>query len=61
MSVDKLLDALPYMGYGMLGIFFVVLFLIAFTYGLTILFTLLDRKMKKMFTLLHRKMKKSKK
>ena len=47
MSIDKLLYALPYMGYGMLGIFFVVLFMIAFTYGLTILFTLIERKRKK--------------
>ena len=47
MSIDKFLYALPFMGYGMLGIFFVVLFLIAFTYGLTILFTYFDRKLKK--------------
>lgn len=47
MSIDKLLYALPYMGYGMLGIFFVVLFMIAFTYGLTILFTLFERRKKK--------------
>ena len=46
-SVDKLLYVLPYMGYGMLGIFFVVLFMIAFVHGLTILFTLIDRKRKK--------------
>ena len=46
MSIDKLLYALPYMGYGMLGIFVVVLFMIAFVYGLNICFTLLDRKLK---------------
>lgn len=45
--MNRLLEVLPYMGYGLLGIFFVVLFLIAFTYGLTILFTLIDRKRKK--------------
>ncbi len=45
--INRLLEVLPYMGYGLLGIFFVVLFLIAFTYGLTILFTVIDRKLKK--------------
>ncbi len=47
MIIDRLLYVLPYMGYGLLGIFFVVMFLIAFTYGLTILFTYFDRKFKK--------------
>ncbi len=46
MIINRLLTVLPYMGYGLLGIFFVVLFLIAFTYGLTILFTLVDKKIK---------------
>ena len=45
-SLDKFLYVLPYMGYGMLGIFLVVLLMIAFTYGMTILFTLADRKLK---------------
>ena len=47
MIMNRLLEVLPYMGYGLLGIFFVVLFLIAFTYGLTILFTLFERRKKK--------------
>ena len=44
--MNRLLEVLPYMGYGLLGIFFVVLFMIAFTYGLTVLFTLFERRKK---------------
>ena len=46
LNVENLLTVLPVMGYGMLGIFVVVLFMIAFVYGLNICFTLLDRKLK---------------
>ena len=46
-NLEYFLHVLPYMGYGMLGIFLVVLFMIAFTHGLTILFTLIDRKLQK--------------
>ena len=38
---------LPYLLLGMLGIFVVVLAIIAMTYGLTILSTLIDRRRRK--------------
>ena len=38
---------LPYLLLGMMGIFVVVLVIIALTYGVTILSTVIDRKMKK--------------
>ena len=41
------LNMLPYLLLGMLGIFVVVLAIIAMTYGLTILSTLIDRRRRK--------------
>ena len=38
------LDMLPYLLLGMMGIFVVVLVIIACTYGITMLSTLIDRK-----------------
>ena len=44
---NAFLNLLPYLLLGMMGIFVVVLVIIAVTYGITILSTLIDRKMKK--------------
>ena len=41
------LSMLPYLLLGMMGIFVVVLVIIAVTYGITILSTLIDRAIKK--------------
>ena len=41
------LNMLPYLLLGMMGIFVVVLAIIACTYGITVFSTLLDRKLKK--------------
>ena len=40
-------DMLPYLLLGMMGIFVVVMVIIAMTYGITILSTLIDKKLKK--------------
>ena len=44
-NFNAFLNMLPYLLLGMLGIFVVVLVIIAVTYGLTILSTVIDRKM----------------
>ena len=41
------LNMLPYLLLGMMGIFVVVLAIIACTYGITVFSTLLDKKLKK--------------
>ena len=46
MNFSAFLSMLPYLLLGMLGIFAVVLVIIAVTYGLTILSTYVDRKLK---------------
>ena len=46
-NFNAFVDMLWYLSFGMLGIFVVVLVIIAVTYGLTILSTLIERKMNK--------------
>ena len=46
-NFDAFVKMLPYLLLGMMGIFVVVLTIIAVTYGVTILSTLIDRKLKK--------------
>ena len=46
-NFSAFLNMLPYLLFGMMGIFVVVLTIIAITYGVTIASTLLDRKFKK--------------
>ena len=46
-NFSAFLQMLPYLLLGMMGIFAVVLTIIAVTYGITILSTLLDRKLNK--------------
>ena len=47
MNFSQLLHMLPYLLLGMMGIFVVVLVIIACTYVITILSTLIDRAIKK--------------
>ena len=47
MNFPLFVDMLAYLLLGMMGIFVVVLVIIAVTYGVTILSTMLDRKLKK--------------
>ena len=49
MNIDfnAFLHMLPYLLLGMMGIFVVVLVIIAVTYGLTILSTLIDKRIRK--------------
>ena len=47
MNFSAFLAMLPYLLLGMMGIFVVVLVIIAITYGITILSTLIDRKIGK--------------
>ena len=47
MNFSALLQMLPYLLFGMMGIFVVVLVIIACTYGVTMLSALIDRKIKK--------------
>ena len=46
-NFSAFLAMLPYLLLGMMGIFAVVLVIIAVTYGITVLSTLIDRKIKK--------------
>ncbi|MBQ9735589.1 MAG: hypothetical protein IJV96_02245 [Clostridia bacterium] len=46
-NFNAFVDMLWYLLFGMLGIFVVVLVIIAVTYGLTILSTVIERKMNK--------------
>ena len=46
-NFSAFLGMLPYLLLGMMGIFVVVLVIVAITYGITILSTLIERKMKK--------------
>ncbi len=46
-NFEAFLNMLPYLLLGMMGIFVVVLAIIACTYGITVFSTLLDRKLKK--------------
>ena len=45
-NFSAFLDMLPFLLYGMMGIFVVVLVIIAVTYGVTIASTLIDKKLK---------------
>ena len=45
-NFSAFLGMLPYLLLGMMGIFVVVLMIVAITYGITILSTLIERKMK---------------
>ena len=45
-NFSAFLGMLPYLLLGMMGIFVVVLVIVAITYGITILSTLIERKMK---------------
>lgn len=47
MNFSAFLSMLPYLLLGMMGIFVVVLVIIAVTYGVTILSTKIDRRLKK--------------
>ena len=47
LNFTAFLNMLPYLLLGMMGIFVVVLAIIACTYGITVFSTLLDRKLKK--------------
>ena len=46
-NFSAFLGMLPYLLLGMMGIFVVVLVIIAVTYGITILSTLIDKKLQK--------------
>ena len=46
-NFNAFLNMLPYLLLGMMGIFVVVLVIIACTYGITILSTVIERKLKK--------------
>ena len=46
-NFDAFLSMLPYLLLGMMGIFVVVLVIIAVTYGITILSTLIDKRIRK--------------
>lgn len=46
-SFERFLELLPYLLLGMMGIFVVVLVIIAVTYGITALSTKIDRMLKK--------------
>ena len=46
-NFSAFLSMLPYLLLGMMGIFVVVLVIIAVTYGITILSTLIDRRIQK--------------
>lgn len=46
-NFEAFLNMLPYLLLGMMGIFVVVLAIIACTYGITVFSTLIDRKIKK--------------